>query len=262
MARQFRFVVVSNPTEAPSSESKKLAYSHAFRQAHAQRRRKQIENHRKAAATSPSPAVGKTFTAPEEAALARLNHVLNNNQDPFSSLARPLSSMEYFLLNHCMSIIIVIHLLPVYRKKTHVDVNTLDPSNLLADVPLVIDVHVIVPFIVGHCDLFNRPGDQRTQMLRDWVGLAVADDTLMIAAVLLSTCRHILQAQPGNLLIVRMALQYKQTCLRQLRQEMSNTSAPVSVTTIAKCLALVLDEVMSLWNPEHDWAAAAPESGD
>ncbi|KAH6635879.1 hypothetical protein F5144DRAFT_565710 [Chaetomium tenue] len=213
MARQFRFVAVSNPTEAPSSESKKLAYSHAFRQAHAQRRRKQIEGHRKAAATSPSLAVGKAFVVPGEVVLAPLNHVLTSNQDPFSSLARPLSLMEYYLLDHY--------------------------------------VHVIVPFTVGHCGLFNRPGDQKTELLRDWVGLAVADDTVMVAAVLLSTCRYILQAQPDNLVIVQLALQYKQICLEKLRQEMSNTSAPVNTLTVAKSLALVLDEVTA---GEHDIA--------
>lgn len=135
MTSQFRFVV-SHPTEAPSSESKRLAYSHAFRQAHAQRRRKQIESHRKATATSPSFTVGEAFTAPGEAVSAswpRLSHMLNGNRDPFSSLARPLSSTEYFLLNHCMYSTIIIFFitmtLPRHRKKIHVEVNRQRPSS-------------------------------------------------------------------------------------------------------------------------------------
>jgi hypothetical protein len=69
----------------------------------------------------------------------------------------------------------------------------------------------------------------------------------MVAAVLLSTCRYILQAQPGNAVIVQMALQYKQICLRKLREETSNPLAPVNIMTVAKAIALVLDEVMSFW---------------
>ncbi|KAK3353823.1 hypothetical protein B0T25DRAFT_545432 [Lasiosphaeria hispida] len=201
MARQFQFVAVSNPTEAPSSESKKLVYSHAFRQAHAQRRREQTEKHRKEIASAP---VNKVFTISEEVVSSPLSQVLNSNKDPFSSMARPISAVEYFLLNHY--------------------------------------VHVIVPFTVGHCGLFDHPGDHKTQLLREWVGLAITDEVFMIAAILLSTCRYILQAQPGNLIILQLALQYKQTCLQTLQQEM-NTSAPVSIMTVAKALALALDEV-------------------
>ncbi|KAI0447480.1 hypothetical protein F4803DRAFT_574686 [Xylaria telfairii] len=202
MARQFQFVTVSNPTEAPSSESKKLAYSHAFRQAHARRRRERTEKYRKEIASVP---VNRVFTVPEGAVPSPLRQVLNSNKDLFSCLARPLSSVEYFLLNHY--------------------------------------VHVIVPFTIGHCGLFDYPGDHKTQLLREWVGLAITDDALMIAAVLLSTCRYILHVQPGNLIFVQLALQYKQICLGTLRQEMSNTSTPVNTMTVAKALALAVDEV-------------------
>ncbi|KAF2970336.1 hypothetical protein GQX73_g3219 [Xylaria multiplex] len=202
MARQFQFVAVSNPTEAPSFESKKLAYSHAFRQAHARRRREQTEKYRKEIACV---SVNKAFTVSEEAASSPLSQVLDSNKDLFSSLARPLSSVEYFLLNHY--------------------------------------VHVIVPFTIGHCGLFDYPGDHKTQLLREWVGLAITDDAFMVAAILLSTCRYILQVQPGNLIFVQLALQYKQICLQTLRQEMSNNSTPVNIMTVAKALALAVDEV-------------------
>jgi hypothetical protein len=109
---------------------------------------------------------------------------------------------------------------------------------------VVADVHVIVPLTIGHCGLFDYPGDHKTQLLREWVGLAVADDALMVAAILLSTCRYILQVQPGNLIFLRLALQYKQICLQTLRQEVDNSSAPVNTMTVAKALALALDEVM------------------
>jgi hypothetical protein len=248
MARQFQFVVVSNPTEAPSPESKKLAYSHAFRQAHAQRRREQTERYRKEIA---SVLVKKVSTASEETVSSPLSQVLNSNRDLFSSLARPLSPVEYFLLNHCMSIITVF-LLPKYLSMGGDSPQDRQPSRPLSDIALVTDVHVVVPFTIGHCGLFDYPGDHKTQLLREWVGLAITDNALMIAAILLSTCRYILQVQPGNLVFVQLALQYKQICLQTLRQEMSATSAPVNLMTVAKALALAVDEVMSFWSSWHD----------
>lgn len=114
-----------------------------------------------------------------------------------------------------------------------------------ADISAAVDVQVIVPFTLGHCGLFDYPGDHKTQLLREWVGLAVTDDALMGAAVLLSTCRYILQqVQPGNPVFVQLALQYKHICLQTLRQDMDDSSAPVNSMTIAKIFALVVDEVM------------------
>jgi hypothetical protein len=70
----------------------------------------------------------------------------------------------------------------------------------------------------------------------------------MTAAVLLSTCRYIIQqVQPdNNPVFVRLALQYKQTCLETLRQEVNNNTSAggvVSVMTVAKAIALAVDEV-------------------
>ena len=119
---------------------------------------------------------------------------------------------------------------------------TLDPfrsdiSNSLAD------IQVVVPYSVDHCGLFDYRGDHRTQMLREWVGLAITDDALMVAAVLLSTCRYILQAQPDHPVFTLMALQYKQICLRALRQEIGSKSSPINAMTVAKAVALAIDEV-------------------
>ncbi|KAI1365928.1 hypothetical protein F5Y08DRAFT_327673 [Xylaria arbuscula] len=203
MARRFQFVAVSNPTEAPSSESKKSAYSHAFRQAHAKRRREQMERYRKEVIYNPPK---NTLNISERAILSPWSQTLNGNKDPFSALARPLSSAEYFLLDHY--------------------------------------VHVVVPLTVGHCGLFDYPGDHKAQLLREWVALAITDDALMVAAILLGTCRYILRAQPdNNTVFLQLALQYKQTCLRTLRHEMSHVSAPINIMTVAKAIALALDEV-------------------
>jgi hypothetical protein len=100
---------------------------------------------------------------------------------------------------------------------------------------------------MGHCGLFDHPGDSEIILLQQWVSLAVQDGVLMVAAILLGTCRHILQYQPDNSTFVHLALQYKQICLQALRMEMSTTVT--NALTVAKALALVIDEVKpALWS--------------
>ena len=103
-----------------------------------------------------------------------------------------------------------------------------------------------MPRSIGHCGLFDDPGDHQRQMLREWVGLAITDDALMVAAILLSTCRYILLDQPDHPIFTRIALQYKQICLCTLRQEIGRQSFHVEAMTVAKALALAIDEVRRL----------------
>jgi len=83
-------------------------------------------------------------------------------------------------------------------------------------------------------------------MLREWVGLAITDHALMVAAVFLSTCRYILRTQPHHLVFTRMALQYKQICLHTLREEVSTESPAINAMSVAKAVALAIDEVSFL----------------
>lgn len=75
--------------------------------------------------------------------------------------------------------------------------------------------------------------------------MAVTDNVLMIAAVLLSSCRYILRDQPGSPVFSQMALEYRQECLRALRREIAETS-PLTALTVAKAIALAIDEVSLL----------------
>jgi hypothetical protein len=83
-------------------------------------------------------------------------------------------------------------------------------------------------------------------MLREWVGLAITDDALMAAGVLLSTCRYILLDRPDHPIFTRMVLHYKRICLHTLRKEISSKPNPIKATTVAKALALAIDEVRVL----------------
>lgn len=99
MARKFQFVAVTEPTGASSPESKKLAYSHAFRQARAERRRKQMETYKKEKDSVPDQALSTS----QSSLPSPIGQGLSSYRDPFSCLARPLSSVEYYLLDHCKS---------------------------------------------------------------------------------------------------------------------------------------------------------------
>ncbi|CAG9996122.1 unnamed protein product [Clonostachys byssicola] len=127
--------------------------------------------------------------------------------DPFSSSARPLSSEEYFLLDYY--------------------------------------VQVVMPYSIGHCRLFDHAGDHQNQMLRDWVGLAINDDIFMTAAILLSTCRYVLHNRPGDPFFMRMVLCYQQISLRSLRSEIESTPTGINAMSVAKALALAIDEMNS-----------------
>lgn len=109
-----------------------------------------------------------------------------------------------------------------------------------------------MPYTIGHCNLFDQHGDHRKQLLQEWISLAVADDTFMAVAILLSTCRFILLSRPGDLSITRMALQYKQISLRALRLEIERRPSHVNVMSVAKALALAIDEVriLSTWRSQ------------
>ena len=104
----------------------------------------------------------------------------------------------------------------------------------------------MVPYSIGHCGLFDYPGDHKALILQDWVALAITDDALMVAAVLLSTCRYILLHQPDHPVFTRMSLQYKQICLRTLRQEIGTQSSAITAMTVAKAVSLAIDEVRNL----------------
>ncbi|KAI3316642.1 hypothetical protein HD806DRAFT_517021 [Xylariaceae sp. AK1471] len=202
MARQFQFVSVLKPTEHVSSESRKLNHSHVMLHVHAKKRRLRTQRHQNELI---NVRVEQDLTTSETALSSPLIQRFANSKDPFSSLARPLSSEEYFLLDHY--------------------------------------IQVVVPYSIGHCGLFDDNGDRRKQMLQEWVGLAITDDTFMTVAILLSTCRYILLDRPGDPFFTRMALRYKQICLRSLRLEIERKPSYVNVMSVAKALALAIDEV-------------------
>ncbi|VUC30673.1 unnamed protein product [Clonostachys rosea] len=218
MSQQFQFVRASKPTGRTSSKSRKSNHSHVMRHVHARKRRLRTQRYQDELMNA-GIEEGQTnsqidFTSPPIPRFA-------SSGDPFSSLARPLSSEEYFLLDHFVC--------PVYSR--------------LPD--LTVDIRVVMPYSIGHCGLFDYDGDHQSQMLREWVGLAINDEIFMTVAILLSTCRYVLQGRPGDPFFTRMVLCYKQICLRALRLEIESKPICVNAMSVAKALALAIDEVNS-----------------
>ena len=91
--------------------------------------------------------------------------------------------------------------------------------------------------------MFETPGDHRQRILRDWVGLAMTDNDLLDVAVLLSACRSVLRSRPGDPILIQTGLLYKQRGLQSLRQEIRSISSSLGILTVAKALALTIDEV-------------------
>lgn len=101
MARQFQFVSASEPTAHISSESRKLNHSHVMRHVHAKKRRLRTQRFQDGLI---NVGMKQDLTTSETELSSPLIQRFANSKDPFSSLARPLSSEEFFLLDHCMSI--------------------------------------------------------------------------------------------------------------------------------------------------------------
>ena len=112
-----------------------------------------------------------------------------------------------------------------------------------------LDVHIVLPHSIGHCKLLDEDngGPNFQIVVREWVSLAVQDETLMTASVLLGTCRHILcHDSPNDPQMTRMVLGYKSQCLSALRREIHDVdNGNISNMSIAKALALGIDDVVS-----------------
>lgn len=91
--------------------------------------------------------------------------------------------------------------------------------------------------------MFPTPGGHESQIMHEWVGLAMRDSVLFDTAILLQACRSILRARPHDTGMRDTALQYRANGLKALRKTIGSFSSPVSANTVARALALAIDEV-------------------
>ena len=104
MPRQFQFVAVSNPTGPVPSESRKLSHAHVTREAHAKARRLRVQKYRNEMMQSRTePLVDAETPSP-------LVRIPKRCESLFSASAPSLSSQEHFLLDHCTSLTVSLHL--------------------------------------------------------------------------------------------------------------------------------------------------------
>jgi hypothetical protein len=223
---QFILVSSNNSAEATraATRQRKLAHSHAARSVHAKARRlRTIQYQAQKHSTKHGGSVERSVEQgpPKEHQKAQLITLLSaDRKDPFMSFATPLNPIEEMLFDHCM-------------------------HDLIWDSPLITNipenVAVIIPLM--RC---NEPTIEFTErMTRSWVPLARADASLLDIIFLLS-CRHLSASytqshQESN--FTQRAFHYKSTCLKILRDAISNEAPYFSDSTVAKAIMLAYDEV-------------------
>ena len=91
--------------------------------------------------------------------------------------------------------------------------------------------------------MFPTPGGHESQIMHEWVGLAMGDSVLFDTAILLQACRSILRSRPHDKGLRDTALQYRAHGLKALSKTVGASALPVSANTVARALALAIDEV-------------------
>lgn len=212
----------NSPEEAARSGTKqrKLAHSHAARSAHAKARRLRTIQYQ--AQKSTGNQSGSTEKCVEQGFPKELISILSaDRKDPFMSFAIPLKPIEEMLFDHCMYTLVRV-------------------QPLVTDIS--IDVTVIIPLM--RCDEPTLEFTER--MTRTWVPLARADASLLDIIFLLSS-RHlsaIYTQSHERSAYTQRAFHYKGTCLRILRDAISNEAPRFSDSTVAKAIMLAYDEVI------------------
>ncbi|CEJ53826.1 hypothetical protein PMG11_00167 [Penicillium brasilianum] len=200
------------PKEATISgtQQRKLAHSHAARSAHAKARRLRTIQYqaqkRSAKQSDPAENCDEEGSPIEFPTSQIIRNLPADRKDPFMSFATPLKPVEEMLFDHYVTVIV-----PLMR-----------------------------------CEEPTLEFTER--MTRTWVPLARTDASLLDIIFLLSS-RHLsainTQSQQRSAYTQR-AFHYKSTCLRILRDAISNEAPYFSDSTIAKAIMLAYDEVESI----------------
>lgn len=108
------------------------------------------------------------------------------------------------------------------------------------------DVNVVVPYLDLHCPVMRHLGGDYHYRKQNWILLASTEIDLL-KGFLLAACRHLfivhLEKEFGQL-----AIQYKLSYVRSLRETISATGAESSRMAVTKALVLAIDEVSIMLN--------------
>ncbi|KAH8657896.1 hypothetical protein BX600DRAFT_482486 [Xylariales sp. PMI_506] len=229
---KIEFVDLSRPGQKPTVRSSQRANSHAAREAIARARRLRVQEYQASQAKrqciehDDAKIRNKTrsewklsslnneqsFPYPEESSKMLIPNPATllpaDRKDPFASFAAPLNPMEHFLLDHY--------------------------------------VKAVLPYLTTHCTIIGHQSIRHTDMVGEWVPLALTDAGLL-SGIFLAACRHLCLYSHSNAHVAEMAVNYKLICLRELGNAITTFSARSKNrdTAVAKAMTLALDELMN-----------------
>ncbi|RSM08473.1 hypothetical protein CDV31_008110 [Fusarium ambrosium] len=196
-----------------SAGSSRQIHSHAARTAHARARRRRMANYMREQnknkelqeiATIPSEYTQPSFD-PEETR-PPVPRIIPGafEHEPLASFIRSLDPKEVFMFDHY--------------------------------------VNVVVPYLDLHCPVMRHLGGDYHYRKQNWILLASTEVDLL-KGFLLAACRHLfivhLEKEFGQL-----AIQYKLSYVRSLRETISATGPESSRMAVTKALVLAIDEIM------------------
>ncbi|KAF2449261.1 hypothetical protein P171DRAFT_516997 [Karstenula rhodostoma CBS 690.94] len=213
--RNIQFIVVSDPTNATSTNSPQKAHSHAARIAHARTRlARTAEYNARRSYKADVPVDDKDRYQSKSGSATRLQLQLRSvpsplrsmsadRRDPFNSSATDLSPIECFLLDHY--------------------------------------AQVVVPTLNIQCRNLKDLGESTERMLREWVRLALTD-AVILQGILLAACRHLIERGYQVWRFEELAAGYKVRCLRDVIDAIGSEDLDMDVT-FARIFTLANDEI-------------------
>ncbi|KAK4062015.1 transcriptional regulator family: Fungal Specific TF [Trichoderma aggressivum f. europaeum] len=228
------FINVTYPeTQGLSSKQRTVVHSYAARTAHARVRIARVKAYQLSKAIKlqqeqpghpqeVEPSIKKTpLRSDVELDLEMLAVLMSNSGpggqgsgrgDPFVSFARPLMSMEHFLLDQYVT--------------------------------------TVSPYLLEHCARFRYPGSPfMDSMIEEWIRLSLSDVGFLSGILLIASRYLSIFHQPyhplQNQLYTEQATRYKLVCLQTLNEAISfNTGqGPFSDSVVAETMVLALDEI-------------------
>lgn len=234
--KSIQFIVVSDPTNATSTNSLQKAHSHAARIAHARVRLERTAGYNarksyKADVSVEDQGRHKSKSGPAPRLQLQLRSVPSllgslsaDRRDPFNSFVTGLSHIECFLLDHCRPL--------------------LPRSPNCMRLTFYADAQVVVPTLNIQCRNLTNLGESAERMLREWVRLALTD-TVVLQGILLAACRHLIERGYQAWKFEELAAGYKVRCVRDVIDAIGRKDPDMDVT-FAKIFTLANDEVRLL----------------
>lgn len=123
---------------------------------------------------------------------------------------------------------------------------------------------MVIPYLDFHCPILNRLAEYHAHLRKNWLFFS-STDIHFLKGFLLAACRHLSMVYPDGD-YAQLAIQYKLSYVKSLRQGISAEAEPPSGTSVTRALVLAFDEVSSknrrpgVLTPTHTVLASSEHS--